>query len=263
MLRKMAGLTIFLLGLYCTLVEPNWMKLSYREIVVPRLSDPLRILFFSDLQLRKEAGLREKWILKRLENLKFDVVLTTGDMFDKSEGMRPAVDFLTQFASRAPTFGVLGNWEHWSKVDLAEYKSQLESRNVHLLIDENRTFVWKGQTISIVGVNDSSQALHNLPLALKGVPAGSFQILLAHGPVIFPEVAANGIDFMLAGHSHGGQIRIPFLPPLYLPPGCGPYYYGMYRQNKSNMLVTSGVGTSILPIRFACRPEIVMITLHR
>lgn len=259
--RKTLILSILLVAIYITLVEPYWMKITHREIRISKLNRPIRILFLSDLQLKGEYGIREKWILNQAKELSFDIVLTTGDLFDKPEGMPAAVEFMSQFPPRAPTYAVLGNWEHWSKADLTQYKIELAKRKVHLLVDENDTFEWNGSTISILGVNDSSQNLHNLPLAMKGTTPDSFRILLAHGPVIFPLAAPNAIDFMLAGHTHGGQVRIPFMDPFYLPPGCGPYSYGTYKQGKSTMLVTSGVGTSILPVRFWCRPEIVVITL--
>jgi uncharacterized protein len=249
------------LALYAIGVEPFWMKVTEQTITLEKLKKPMRILFLSDIQLRGESGYREKWILKRIRGEKIDLLLTTGDLFDTPEGMPAAVAFLDQLAHHGPTYAILGNWEIWSRADLKAYRAFLAARGIPLLINESRTVSRQDQKIYILGVNDPGQNLHNLALAKKGVPSSSLQILLAHAPIIFPLAETNQIDLTLAGHSHGGQVRLPFMDPPYLPPGCGPYFYGTYKKNESTMVVTSGVGTSIFPIRFLCRPEIVFLNL--
>jgi predicted MPP superfamily phosphohydrolase len=261
MFWKILCAVVVILGIYAIGVEPYWMKVTEHSIILERLRQPLRILFLSDTQLKGESGYREKWILQRVQGEKIDLVLTTGDLFETPEAMPAAIAFLDQLANLAPTYAVLGNWENWSNADLGSYRDSLTERGIPLLTNENRTVAAKDQTISILGVDDPGQNLHNLPRAKKGVPSISPQILLAHAPIIFPIAEKNQIDLVLAGHSHGGQIRIPFLDPPYLPPGCGPYFYGIYKKNGSTMVVTSGVGTSIFPIRFLCRPEIVFLNL--
>ena len=261
MFRKIVICLIILVAIYMLGVEPFWMKKVERSLTVAGLTQAVRVLFLSDLQLRGKSGYRERWILKQLATERMDLIVTTGDLFDTAEGMPAAKQFLEQVAHLAPTVAILGNWEHWAKVDLEKYRADLKALGIPLLINEHLNLSIKDQHIFIVGVDDPSQNLHNLPLALKGVPEDSVTVLLAHGPIIFPVAAANGIDLMLAGHTHGGQIRIPFMPPFFLPPGCGPYFYGVYKEKQSTLVVTSGVGTSIFPIRFWCRPEIVFLNL--
>ncbi len=242
-------------------IEPFWMKWTEREVHLEKLKHPMSVLFLSDTQMKGEHGFREKWILKQIKKRKWDLILTTGDLFDTPGGEQPAVDFLEQLSSHARTFAILGNWEHWSGANLKDYKKALTNKSVVLLVNENRELNWYGQQIFLLGVDDSSQSYHNIPLALKNVPHNALKVLLAHGPIIFPESSESEIDLMLAGHTHGGQVKLPFMDPFYLPPGCGPYFYGLYKKNLSTLLVTSGVGTSILPIRFGSRPEIVSLTL--
>ena len=261
MFWKILVAIVLVLAIYMTAVEPNWMKATEQELIVTKLENPLRVLFLSDLQIREKSGYRENWILSQLTKQKVDLIVTTGDLFDEPAGMPAAVEFLDRIANHAPTFAIIGNWEHWSRADLEKYREDLEERGVPLLRNQNRVFSWQGQQISILGVDDPGQHLHNLPLAMKGVPPASLKILLAHAPIIFPLAETNQIDLVFAGHTHGGQVRLPFNDPLFLPPGCGPYWYGTYKKNESTMLVTSGVGTSILPIRFWCRPEIVFLAL--
>jgi predicted MPP superfamily phosphohydrolase len=92
------------------------------------------------------------------------------------------------------------------------------------------------------------------------VPADVYRIALFHSPVFFEE-AAGSCELALSGHTHGGQVRLPPLGPLWLPPMCGRYVEGWYDLNGSRMYVSRGIGTSILPIRFMCRPELAIITL--
>lgn len=261
MLRKGLLAIVLLIAIYMVGIEPRWMKSTEMAIPLSKLKKQVRVLFLSDLQLRGNSGYREEWILKQLPHRKIDLILTAGDFFDTPEGMDASIAFLERLSNHAPTAAILGNWEHWSRADLNAYKAGLEQRGIPLLVNQHRSLTLAGQEIYILGVDDPSQDFHNLPLALRGVPAEAFKILLAHGPIIFPIAETNRIDLMLAGHTHGGQVRIPFMDPLFLPPGCGPYFYGIYKKNQSTLLVTSGVGTSILPVRFWCRPEIVFLNL--
>jgi uncharacterized protein len=224
MFWKILAVIVLLLAIYMTLVEPYWMKATKQSFPLAQLENSIRVLFLSDLQLRGESGYREKWVLRQLTTRKVDLILTTGDLFDQPQGMPAAIDFLGQLANHAPTYAILGNWEHWSHADLEEYREILEERGVVFLRNKSHAFPWHNQRIYIVGVDDPGQNLHNLSLALKEVPQPSLKILLAHAPVIFPLADPNEIDLVLAGHTHGGQVRIPFVDPLCLPPGCGAYF---------------------------------------
>lgn len=92
------------------------------------------------------------------------------------------------------------------------------------------------------------------------MPADAFRLAVFHSPATFDDIAGK-IPVALAGHTHGGQVRIPLLPPIWLPYGSGDYVDGWYEKNGSRMYVTRGVGVSILPVRFLCRPEVAFITL--
>ncbi len=255
------ALFVFLLLLDVFLVEPRWLKITKRKIAISDLKEPLHILWLSDLQLREDWGFREKWILRNLNDWNFDVVCVTGDVFDKPAGVAPAIRFLQQISRNKPTYVVLGNWEHWAEADLHSYKKELMQMGVSLLVNESETLAWNEQRITMVGVDDPSTFHDRLFIALRNSDPQTVRILLAHAPAIFPTAARKGIDLVLAGHTHGGQVRIPFLGPLYLPPGCGHFVYGVYRSMNSTLVVTSGIGTSVFPARFNCRPEVVLIEL--
>jgi predicted MPP superfamily phosphohydrolase len=113
----------------------------------------------------------------------------------------------------------------------------------------------------LVGLDEVTRGKPDLPEALTGVPAAVYRIGLVHAPSYFDRVAGYA-DLVLAGHCHGGQIRLPGLPPLYLPAGCGKYVEGWYEKNGSRLYVTRGLGNTILDMRLFSRPEIAIFDLQ-
>lgn len=249
-----------LLSLDALLLEPNWLNETRREFRVEKLRTPLQILHLSDLQLRGEEGYRERNILGNLSKWQVDVICVTGDVFETERGMEAGIRFLKALSLRAPVFLVLGNWEHWANADLEAYRREISSSGIRLLVNESVPFRWKGEMVVVAGVDDPATGHDDLAAACKGVDMSRPVLLLSHAPVILPK-AAGKADFVLAGHTHGGQVSLPVLGPPWMPPGCRPYIYGAYESRGTQMYVTSGVGTSMLPIRLLCRPEIALITL--
>jgi predicted MPP superfamily phosphohydrolase len=159
---------------------------------------------------------------------------------------------------RAPlgVFLVRGNWEHWNP-DPGELKVY-ESAGVTFLNNDARRLdgnAW------VVGIDDSLAGTPDPRRALAELPAGAFKIALFHSPAYFDSVEQR-IDLGLAGHTHGGQLRIPFLPPLWLQEGSGTYVEGWYERGQGRMYVSRGIGNSILEMRLACRPEIAVFQLE-
>ena len=114
----------------------------------------------------------------------------------------------------------------------------------------------------MVGLDDAATGSPDLEIALRGVPPDAFVIALFHSPVYFDQLAAR-CPLALAGHTHGGQVRIPLVPAFWLPRGSGRYLAGWYRRDAAEMYVSRGIGTSVLPMRFLCRPELAFITVTR
>jgi uncharacterized protein len=144
-------------------------------------------------------------------------------------------------------FYVPGNWEHWVS------QRSLELNNAPTLINSAvrvRDDVW------IVGIDDAFAGIPNLTKALEGVDGTV--IALFHSPAFF-DAASSKIDLALAGHTHGGQVRVPFVGALWLPQQSGEYVAGWYQRDRAKMFVSRGIGTSMLPIRFNCRPELALI----
>ena len=153
---------------------------------------------------------------------------------------------------------VRGNYENWKQMQ--HEHSFYASAGVHLLLNSGtllRNDVW------LAGVDDPYTGKPSIESALSGAPLGIYKILLFHSPAYFDRVAPL-VNLCLAGHTHGGQVRPPFLPPLFLPKGCWPYVAGWYVDKDTNarMYVNRGMGTSLLPIRFNSRPEITILTVE-
>ena len=242
-----------LIVVYAFLVEPYRIEVTHTSVEAP-LATPLRIAHVSDLHT-SGLGRRERQLVRLLEAEKPDVILITGDTLNRSndyEKIRPVLSHL-----RAPlgVWLVRGNSElHVSPRQGAAFYSQL---GIQFLKNEARPLrpdVW------LAGLEGDSKGPVKLDTALSSIPADVYVISAFHLPVFFDKVAEY-VPLAFAGHTHGGQVRVPFLAASQLPRGSGRYVGGWYTKRGSRMYVSRGIGTSVLPIRFRCPPELPIITV--
>ena len=157
-------------------------------------------------------------------------------------------------------WAVLGN--HDDGTDPKHVTRALHAENIQVLTNQSEPIERDGARIWLAGVNDVLGGRADLAKTLRLVPVGEAVILLAHEPDFADEAARFPIDLQLSGHSHGGQIRVPLLPPLYLPPMAMKYVWGTYRVGPLALYTTAGLGTIGVPMRLNCPPEITMLTLR-
>ncbi len=242
------------LALDATWIEPNWIEVTH-SYIHGQVKAPLKIAHLSDIHTNG-LGRRERRMLEILQEEKPDLIVITGDTLAAHEGdYTKCREVYEKLHAPLGVWFVRGNWENWRPV--RHERSFYESAGVHLLVNASqsaRADVW------IVGLDDPFSGIARLDTALAGVPPGIFTIALFHSPFFF-DLAAGHANLCLAGHTHGGQVRLPFLHPLWLPGGCGRYLEGWYEENGSQMYVSRGLGMSILPVRFHCRPELAIITV--
>lgn len=235
------------------LIEPYLLHVTHEAIAAPELKSRLRIAHLSDLHVQS-FGMREKRLLAALEREKPDLIAITGDTVDGGdlEVARPVIA-----AMRAPlgVFAVAGNWEHWRPVQgdqSAFYASAgatfLRNEAAHLRDD-----LW------VVGLDDTLSGNPDEARAFAKVGPG-FKLALFHAPIGIDKVA-NRAHIALAGHTHGGQVRVPFLGALIRPPGSAEFDRGWYARGSTRMHVSSGSGTSILRVRFSCWPTMAVFDL--
>lgn len=262
------GTGALLLILYSTLIEPAWIEVTRHEAEfesLPPEFDGLVVAHLSDLHLDRYGG-RERRVLALLGEAKADLIAITGDFDLKDEERGPIRQFLLGLRMLNPTFGVwavLGTHDHRNSDDDEAVRPFLTNAGVALLVNEWGR-IGKGlDTLSVVGLDDPYTGRDNLGKALEGLRRTPFALLLTHSPEIFFKADMARFDLVLAGHTHGGQVRLPWIGALWLPRGSEFYDAGWFSGQSAKMYVTRGIGTSILPIRFLCRPEIALITLKR
>jgi uncharacterized protein len=244
-----------LFAIYAAGVEPYWIEVTRSTIHGP-VAAPLKIAHLSDVHTRG-LGRREQKIFALFDQEKPDVIVIAGDTLASYGGnYSKCRAFYQRLHAPLGVWFVRGNWENWKPV--RRERAFYESAGVHLLLNAGqplRPDVW------IAGLDDPYSGTAKLETALAGAPPGAFTLLLFHSPGFFDQ-AASRVNLCLTGHTHGGQARLPFFPPLWLPGGCGRFIEGWYEESGSKMYVSRGLGMSVLPIRFFCRPELAFITIE-
>ena len=252
--------------LYAWGIEPYWIEVT-RHRVAAAVGPPVTVAHLTDLHLYG-LGRRERKLLALLDREKPDLIVITGDSVIDGElfGPRPEWPDQEAYARAGPFFerlraplgvwAVRGNWENVRRLEDGDEAAFYAGRGVRLLVDEAaevRPGLW------VAGFDDI-QAGPDADAALRRVPAGAFVLGLFHSPAWFDTVAGR-LPLAVSGHTHGGQARPPLVPVFWLPAGSGRYLAGWYEARGSRMYVSRGVGTSTLPVRFRCRPELALITL--
>jgi predicted MPP superfamily phosphohydrolase len=239
--------------LYGFFLEPNWLAVYHYELV-GNVRSPIKIAHLSDLHLRK-FGFLERKLVDTLKAEIPDIILVTGDTLDDERSIEVAWSFFHDLAPPLGVWGVLGNWENWSRFNTKELFLSLR---IKLLKDETAQV---RTDVALFGFDDAFSGKPDRALTSQKDLSQEFCIALFHSPAFFDKLERR-CPLSLAGHTHGGQLRLPFFGPLWLPPESGPYVSGWYESNGSKLYVSRGTGTSILPIRFMSRPEISFITIR-
>jgi predicted MPP superfamily phosphohydrolase len=243
-------LAVVVLG-WTTQIEPYRLEVT-RHHVSAATGRTITIAHISDLHT-SGIGRRERALLREIEAAKPDVVAITGDTVDNGS-VETLKSVVAAFRAPRGVFAVLGNWEHWRPMPAVE--TAFKQAGATLLTNDARELV---PGLWIVGLDD----VHGFPSpdrAFQNVPPNVTSVTLLHSPAYFDRVASR-TTLALAGHTHGGQVRVPGLAPFWLPHGSNGYVEGWYERDRARLYVSRGIGTSILPVRAFCRPELAMITV--
>jgi len=201
--------------------------------------------------------------------LRPDLIVVTGDFVSRLTGGEAArvTHALTGLRARDGVFAVLGNHDWWEESD--EVAEAVEAAGARVLRNEHIALRRDGATLYLAGVDDVRADAHDLPRALRGIPPDACVLLLAHEPyfadsaVRLGRVDAPRVALQLSGHSHGGQIRVPFLEPLVLrATGHHKYPRGLNRVGELQVYTNRGLGVVGLPLRYNCPPEVTHLTLQ-
>ena len=254
-----------------TALELNTYTISSSKL--PQGFGGYRIAHVSDLH-NAEMGKNNEKILTMLRDADPDMIAITGDLVDsRNTDIEVALQFVREAVKIAPCYYVTGNHEaRISEYD--ELKEAMEAAGVTVLKDAQTEISLTGEFITLIGVNDPSyqtdylfgdaKTVMNTKLEELHTEQDRFTILLSHRSELFDTYADHSIDLVLSGHAHGGQFRLPFIGGLVAPnQGLFPEYdAGIYTEGNTNMLVSRGIGNSILPFRINNRPEVILIELQ-
>jgi len=263
--------------LYMIFIEQFNIQVRELELKFPNLPpafDGFTILHLSDLHLSK-LGTLEKRLMRLIESREVDICIITGDV----TAIPRASDIFRRVCSAIKRNGliylILGNSEHKPWLDTSMLVKALSFDGLEMLINSSTVIRRGDESISIVGIDDPYSRLADLDAAFNGVDPDNFIIYLTHCPSTTPEGIRHGADLILAGHTHGGQVRIPLIGMIYTHMRSNRALNdGLFTPDRlhqtlgidpgnSILFINRGVGTSRLHIRFRCPPEIAYITLKK
>lgn len=266
-MKKLLLLIALILFVWAFLIEPNSLTVKTFNLNVQSLKG-LKIVFVGDLHIKTNQKKRLISIVKKINEQHPDLILSTGDFVSghKNKQSLPIEEIakeLSLLKSKYGFYAVLGNHDWWQGGE--KIARVLEQNGVIVLGNKNKALDLGGKKLYIAGLEDITTRKIDLVKALKNVQHPT--ILLTHSPDVFPIITKQSnskitgtIDLTLAGHTHGGQVDLPIVGPLIVPSSYGiKYASGLVKENNKIIFVTKGLGTSILPVRFNCMPEIVVI----
>lgn len=282
----LGGSALLGIGGFC-LYETNMIEINKYEIrnkKIPKEFNNYKIVQISDLH-NKSFGKNNYKLINKIDTLKPDAIFITGDLVEgENKKYKVALDLVDELSSKYPIYHIIGNHEQKSlnkkyKDLYKDYFKQLYNKKI-INLDNGKIRVYKGESyINLYGVVVpleyypyffSNYKNKNKPLGSKfmnenlgEINDNEYNILLAHNPFFFEEYSNWGADLILAGHVHGGIIRIPYLGGVLSPSRefFPKYDLGEYKKNSSTMLLSKGLGGSKVLVRLNCKPEIVQITL--
>jgi predicted MPP superfamily phosphohydrolase len=260
-----AGMIIAALGAAGALRQRP--RISSRDIFIsglPPAFDGYRVVQISDLHCGPFVQGRRvaEWVAA-VNHQKPDLVAVTGDFIASGSAFVPVVAAaLAKLSARDGVFASMGNHDYFT--DGEALVDALEGAGMSVLRNRGIEIRRAGAAIYLAGVDDTWTRRHDVDKALSGRTPGIPVVLLAHDPALFPEAARHGVDLTLSGHTHGGQLGLPFVARrLNLARLMTRFTSGLYRSGSSTLYVNRGLGTTGPPVRLGVAPEIAVLTLRR
>jgi len=259
----LSGLVVAAYGI---LVRRRWFRVVEREVRIPGLDaklDGLRVAQLSDLHVGTLTP--KSWAMAwvRAANRRGpDLTVVTGDMVTSGTDYHEDIaEALGALRAKMGVFVSMGNHDYFGEGE--PLVSLLTGRGVHVLRNGGQVLERGGARLWLAAIDDTWTRRDDLALAMRGRPEGATTVLLAHDPERFDQAADAGADLVLSGHTHGGQIAIPFLPRrLSLASIAHRYVVGFYRRGRSTLFVHPGLGTTGPPIRIGVAPEVTILVLR-
>ena len=248
-------------------LEANRVLVTRHDVYVPGLPpelDRLRIAQITDVHLPGNQ-LAARAAVHHIHHERPEIVVLNGDMTETARASDQVRDFLGNVSGRLATAAVLGNWEYRAGAAGETARATYRGTGADLLVNQTKVVRVGQASLALVGLDDMLHGKPDLATARRELQPGAVEIWLMHEPALADSLAAASPArpaLLLAGHTHGGQIRIPFLPAV-KPAGAGRFLQGWYRDTPAPLYVSHGVGTTGIQARFRCPAELPVFTLRR
>ena len=256
------------------LIGPNLPQVVRQEIALrrwPTRMDGFTVALLSDFHYDPYFSVHPLHAAIGMVNeLRPDLIVLTGDFVsipwfgNSGEGVAgadPCAQLLRQMRAPHGLWAVMGN--HDADTDPKRVTGALRENGIQVLRNQSVPIEKDGSRFWLSGIDDVLGRTADISATLRGIPSDEATVLLAHEPDYADYVASYPVDLQLSGHSHGGQVRIPFLLPLYLPKLGRKYVSGRYQIRELALYTNRGLGTVEIPVRLNCSPEITLLTLRR
>ena len=251
---------------YANRVAPFDYEITRTRIPVADLAPDLegfRVVHLSDFHAEELRLSYFEQIVNEVNALEPDIVAMTGDFVTRDpKAAYDLAPILAQLRARYGVFSCFGNHDLWAGEEAM--RRGFEASGLSVFIDEGQLLTVGEAQLYVAGSADAWHRPPVLDVLFEKIPEGTPSIVMVHEPDAFDEVAGDArVSVQLSGHSHGGQIKLPFVGPPFLPGRGRKYPEGLYRLRGTQLYTTRGVGVSGLPLRFNCRPEISALSLER
>ena len=273
-LKIAAAAGVAAIGIDSVFLEPNRPEITKQELRLrrwPAALDGFTIALLSDFHYDPQFSVHPLHAAVAIVNgLRPDLIALTGDFVSvpnfshharsAARAAEPCAEILRQMQAPHGLWAVLGN--HDDATDPDFITDTLRNAGISVLANQSIAMELKGARFWLGGVNDVLSETADLDAVTRTIPKTEATVLLAHEPDYADYVKRYFVDLQLSGHSHGGQIRLPFLPPLYEPVLARKYVSGLYKVGPLTLYTNRGLGTIGLPVRWNCPPEITLFTLR-
>jgi predicted MPP superfamily phosphohydrolase len=262
-----AAVTVAAAGTDAFIWAPRRVQFNRHDVPVPDLPLPLQgltIAHLSDIHLYDGMHAAARRSMALVAESKPDVTVITGDLVENQQQLTELVPFLAACRGRLATVVTMGNWEIQVGVTPGLLRRVCSAASVRLLYNEAELVRVGGAALALVGLDDPRAGIPDPERALRGVPSDAVPIWGFHAPGYADQLMNRPYQrppLILSGHTHGGQIRPPFLPAI-TPPASGRFVSGWYRDTFAPLFVSRGIGTSGIRARFRCPPEVGLFTLR-
>ena len=255
--------------LYAMFIEPDLLRVIHYDFPHSKIEgQPIKVVQFSDTHIGDFFTIEElQKVVDKINEQEADLVLFTGDLMDDASVYQGSIEeigaILSNIQSKFGNYAVFGNRDYGGGAERF-YEELMESAGFHVLLNNQETITVNGTTLSLFGADDALIGYYDAKQTMQGIKEENFNLLLVHEPDLVDDFIDYPVDLVVAGHSHGGQVYIPFVGPLLTTTLAEKYVRGLYEINEDlSLYVNTGIGNTRVPFRLFNVPQITVFYLTR